>query len=112
MRTWDDYKKHVKAVSHKSKTDMEAVENLAAIIGTIIEKRSDLGISQRELASMCSIPQSSVARIESFQTMPNVATLLKIMQPLGLKLCVSTNVKRTSLHKTAKVNRRRSAYEK
>jgi DNA-binding phage protein len=27
-----------------------------------------------------------VARIESFQTTPNLDTLLKIMQPLGLKL--------------------------
>ena len=38
---------------------------------------------------MCGIPQSSVARIESFQTTPNLDTLLKIMQPLGLKLVVA-----------------------
>ena len=47
-----------------------------------------MGISQRDLAAMCGIPQSSVARIESYKTTPNLDTLLKIMQTLGLKLTV------------------------
>jgi predicted transcriptional regulator len=89
MRTWDDYKEHVKAIDSESKRDMEEVESLAAIIGAMVEKRNEMGISQRELAAMCGIPQSSVARIESFKTTPNLDTLLKIMQPLGLKLTVS-----------------------
>lgn len=42
-----------------------------------------------DLADMCVIPQSSVARIETFKTIPKIDTLLKIMQPLGLKLTVS-----------------------
>lgn len=53
-------------------------ENLAAIVGAMIEQRNTLGISQRELAAICGIPQSSVARIESFKTTPNLDTLLKI----------------------------------
>jgi len=35
------------------------------------------------------LPQSSVARIESFKTTPKIDTLLKLMQPLGLKLQVA-----------------------
>ena len=38
---------------------------------------------------MCGIPQSSVARIESFKTTPNLATLIKIFRNLGLTLQVS-----------------------
>ena len=90
MKTWNDYKEHVKAIDPESKKDMEEIESLAAIVGAIIEQRNALGISQRELANMCKIPQSSVARIESFKTTPNIDTVLKIMQPLGLKLTVST----------------------
>ena len=68
MKTWDAYKDHVKKVDPDAKRDIEEMENIAA---------------------MCGIPQSSVARIESFQTTPNLDTLLKIMQPLGLKLVVA-----------------------
>ena len=91
MKTWNDYKEHVKAIDPEFEKDIEEIEILAAIIGTMIEKRKMLGMSQRELAAICGIPQSSVARIESFKTIPNLETLLKIMLPLGLKLTVSTN---------------------
>ena len=89
MKTWDSYKDHVKKVGPDTKRDIEKIENLAAIVSKMVEKRNDLGITQRDLAAMCGIPQSSVARIESFQTTPNLDTLLKIMQPLGLKLVVA-----------------------
>ena len=89
MRTWNDYKEHVKAVDSEAKKDIEEIENLSSIITAVTAKRNALGISQRELATICGIPQSSVARIESFKTTPNLDTLLKIMQPLGLKLTVS-----------------------
>ncbi|MBE6741777.1 MAG: helix-turn-helix transcriptional regulator [Ruminococcaceae bacterium] len=89
MRTWEDYKKHVKSIDEESKKDMEEIEELASIVSAIIDKRNAMGLSQRELAQLCGIPQSSVARIETFKTTPNVETLIKIMQPLGLKLTVS-----------------------
>lgn len=89
MRTWDDYKEHVKSIDMESKKDMEEVEALAAIVGALIEQRKILGISQRDLAAICGMPQSSVARIESFKTTPNLDTLLKMMKPLGLTLTVS-----------------------
>lgn len=89
MKTWDEYKDHVKKVDPDAKRDIEEMENIVAIVSKMVEKRNDLGITQRDLAAMCGIPQSSVARIESFQTTPNLDTLLKIMQPLGLKLVVA-----------------------
>lgn len=89
MRNWNDYKTYVKKIDSQAKKDMEEMEELAVIVGAIIEKRTALGISQRDLADMCGITQSSVARIETFKTTPKIDTLLKIMQPLGLKLTVS-----------------------
>lgn len=91
MKTWGDYKDHVKCVDPNGKKEIEEAENLAAIVGAMIEQRSLLGISQRELASLCGIPQSSVARIESFKSTPNLDTLLKIFKPLGLNLTVSVS---------------------
>ena len=91
MRTWNDYKEHVKAVDPELNNDIEEVEALSSIVGAMIEKRNSLGISQRELAAMCGVPQSSVARIESYKTTPNLDTLLKLFRPLGLSLTVSNN---------------------
>ena len=68
---------------------MEEIEEISVIVGAIIEQRQALGLSQRELALRCGIPQSSVARIETLKTVPNLETVLKIMQPLGLRLTVS-----------------------
>ena len=44
---------------------------------------------QRELTEICHMPQSSVARIESYKTIPKLDTLLKITQSLGLNLTLS-----------------------
>lgn len=89
MRIWNDYKEHVKAVDPEIAKEIEEVENVSAIVGAMIEQRNALGLSQRDLAAMCGIPQSSVARIESFKTIPNLGTLLNIFQHLGLRLTVT-----------------------
>ncbi len=89
MRTWNDYKEHVRTVDPEISKDMEEVDALSQIVKAMVEQRNALGLSQRELAALCGIPQSSVARIESFKTVPNLDTLLKIFQQLGLKLSVT-----------------------
>ena len=86
MRTWEDYKKEAKVLDSSIKQDIEEMEVLAGIVSTIIEKRNELGMTQRELAKICGLPQSSVARIESCTVKPKVETLIKIMIPLGLTL--------------------------
>lgn len=91
MRTWEDYKNQAKSKSLFLKKEIEEMEMLAEIISRIIERRNELGISQRELAEICGLPHSSVARIESCNVRPKVDTLIKIMQPLGLRLSVELN---------------------
>ena len=89
MKTWNDYKEHVKTVDPVIAKDMEETEEIAAIVTAMVEQRNALGLSQRDLAAMCGIPKSSVARIESCKTTPNLGTLLNIFQHLGLTLTVS-----------------------
>ena len=88
MRTWEDYKKEAKSVSDVVKQDIEEMEVLATIVTAIIDRRNELGYTQRDLAVICGLPQSSVARIEACVVKPNVETLIKIMKPLGLTLSV------------------------
>lgn len=90
MKTWNNYKKHVKSVNTTLGNDISNIETITKIVETIIERRNSLGISQRELASLCKVPQSTIARIESYTTTPTLDTLLKILRPLGLALTISS----------------------
>ena len=89
MKTWKDYKEYVRTVDPETAKDIKETEEVAAIVTAMVEQRNALGLSQRELAAMCGLPQSSVARIESCKTTPNLGTLLNIFQHLGLTLTVS-----------------------
>ena len=89
MRTWNEYKEKIKKTDPAAGRDIEEMENIADIVLKMVEQRNALGITQRELAVMCGMPQSSVARIETMQITPNLDTLLRLLQPLGLKLVVA-----------------------
>ena len=90
MRTWEDYKKYARGLNPIVKKNIEEMEILAEIVSKIIERRQEIGMTQRELATVCGLPHSSVARIEACAVKPNVETLIKIMIPLGLTLKVVT----------------------
>ena len=86
----NEYKDKVKQSDPIGKQLLEEAEAEAAIISAMIRRRTTLGLSQRDLAALCDIPQSSVARIESSKATPRLDTLLKILRQLGLTLTVTT----------------------
>lgn len=86
MASWNDYKNHVRNTNPEIGKDIDEVEATSQIVGAMIERRHDLKLSQRDLADLCGIPHSSVARIESGKSTPNLSTLLKIFNELGLRL--------------------------
>ena len=86
---WNEYVDHVKGTDPEAYNLLDEAKAEAAIISAMIEQRNALGLSQRDLASMCEIPQSSVARIESCKTTPRLDTILKIFKQLGLSITVS-----------------------
>ncbi|MCQ2530236.1 MAG: helix-turn-helix transcriptional regulator [Lachnospiraceae bacterium] len=88
MATWTEYKNHVRETNPEIAADIDEAEALSKIVGAMIEQRHNLNLSQRELAKLCGLPQSSVARIEAGTTSPNLNTLLKLFSQLGLGLSV------------------------
>lgn len=96
MATWKDYKNYVKETNPEIGKDIDEAEAISQIVGTMIERRHDLDLSQRDLANLCGIPHSSVARIESGKTTPNLSTLLKIFHELDLSLVAEPNI--SSIH--------------
>jgi predicted transcriptional regulator len=89
---WNEYKDHVKQTDPIGKELIEEAEAEASIISAIINQRTSLGLSQRELAALCNIPQSSIARIETNKITPRLDTLIHILNSLGLTLTVIPNL--------------------
>ena len=52
MKTWNDYKEHVRTVDPEIGKDIDEVENISSIVSAMVEQRTSLGLSQRELAAM------------------------------------------------------------
>lgn len=88
MATWDDYKKYVKSVDPDCAADIDEAEEMAHIVSILIKQRTAMGLSQRELAKQCNMPQSAIARIETGKTVPKLNTLLRIMHQLNLQISV------------------------
>jgi predicted transcriptional regulator len=88
MSDWKDYKEKARNTTPEIAKDMDEVEEISAIVGAMIKKRHSLNLSQRDLADLCGMPHSSVARIESGKSTPNLTTLLKILKQLGLSLSI------------------------
>ena len=72
----------------KTESYLKESETVAQIVNIIVNRRKELGISQRKLAEMCEISKSSVTRIESFETIPNLDTLLRVFQALKLRIVI------------------------
>ena len=89
MKTWNDYKTYVKTVDPTIAKDIEEIETISAIVTAMIQQRKNLGLSQRDLAKLCDMPQSSVARIESGKIVPKLDTMVRLLKQLDLKLTVS-----------------------
>lgn len=93
MATWSEYKQHVRETNPEIGKDIDEVEAVSRIVGAMIEQRHNRNLSQRDLADLCGLPHSSVARIESGKSTPNLATLIKIFDQLDLSLTVQPSVK-------------------
>ena len=46
MKTWNDYKQHVRTVDPEMGKEMDEVENISAIVSAMVEQRTSLGLSQ------------------------------------------------------------------
>lgn len=83
---WQDVKDSMGALTDEEKRE---VDLMADIISKIVERRQELGISQRELEKLTGVRQEAICRIENMRNMPQLDTLIKLMEPLGLRLSVS-----------------------
>ena len=56
------------------------------LLQKIIQRRKKLGISQQKLADMISVPQSTIARIETEIVSPKLETIILITNALNITI--------------------------
>ncbi len=56
------------------------------LIHTLTSARQEKGLSQKELAELCGVPQSAIGRLERGKHSPQLNSLLKVLQALGYTL--------------------------
>jgi predicted transcriptional regulator len=66
----------------------------AAIAGQVAARRTQLGLSQQDLAGLCGTTQSAIARLERGGRPPRIDTLLKIADALDCDLTVELKPRR------------------
>jgi DNA-binding XRE family transcriptional regulator len=54
----------------------------------LIDARNEKKISQKELEELSGVRQPLIARIEKGRTDPQISTILRILEPLGMTLAV------------------------
>ena len=71
------------------KAEYDRLEPEFAIIRSIIRKRLETGMSQKQLAQKMGTKQSALSRLESGTYNPSLAFLKKVSEALGGKLQIS-----------------------
>lgn len=59
-----------------------------ALIGELIKARRERGLTQKQLEELSGVKQPVIARMERGTTSPNIATVMKLLAPLGKTLAI------------------------
>lgn len=59
------------------------------LLEELVKARRSAGLSQKQLEILSGVPQTCIARTEKGVTDPQLTTLLKLLEPLGLTLSIT-----------------------
>lgn len=83
MKSWKDVKDNIKSLELEEKEEIDIISKL---VTKVIDRRIELGLSQRDLAMLSGVKQPAIARFETLGSIPRLDTLVKILKALGLKI--------------------------
>ena len=76
--------------------ELEIAKKLANTISQLVIARNNKGITQQELAEMCGLKQSAIARMEKLQVIPRIDTIIRVSTYLGIELKIEEELARWS----------------
>lgn len=85
LTTWEEYKDYV-AQDEEGKRYLERAEEEYRLIDKIKTLRERKGLSQKELADLCGLKQSAIARMENMGSVPNLSTVIDICGAMDFEL--------------------------
>lgn len=87
----DDFDKYLakRLENPEFKAEWDAHELEFQVKMMILEARSELNVTQAELAERTGIRQSNISRIEKGQATPSITTLARIAKGLGKRLQIN-----------------------
>lgn len=77
-----------KGVACSAPDDIEKYRQ--SLISELVKARQNAGLSQKQLEILSGIAQPCIARTEKGTTDPKLSTLLKMLEPLGLTLSITS----------------------
>jgi ribosome-binding protein aMBF1 (putative translation factor) len=78
-----------RARSAEYQRERDRLDPFETIARQVILRRSELGLTQKELAERIGTSHSAISRLESGQHRASIATLERVGEALGLRLVVS-----------------------
>lgn len=75
-------------ISGLTPAEQAEVKLNSQILCALIDARNEKKISQKELEELSGVRQPLIARIEKGKTDPQITTVLRILEPLGMTLAV------------------------
>ena len=84
LRSWNEVQKEIFTAEEIAESALRV-----EIIGALIKARQEQGISQKKLEELSGVKQPIIARMEKGYTSPQLETVLKVLEPLGLTLEVT-----------------------
>ena len=88
---FDDAWEELKNQDNESQLTYGTAEEVARIIVELIEARVERGYSQRDLAGLCGIKQSAIARMESIESIPRLDTIIRVATALEMTMDLQTS---------------------
>ncbi len=83
MKEWSDVKGKLDSLSDD---EIKTIDLAVKLVANIIQRRVELGLTQRDLAKLSGVKQSAIARLETFGVIPRIDTLEKLIKPLKLEI--------------------------
>jgi DNA-binding XRE family transcriptional regulator len=78
-----------KGQSPDFKREFDRVHQEYQLILSLYQQRQSIGLSQLELSERCGISQQALSRLEREKHLPNLSTLIKLCDALGLQLTLT-----------------------
>ena len=80
---WDELRLELLSPGERAETDVKI-----ALLGEIINARTDSGLTQKRLEEISGVKQPVIARLEKGTTDPQLSTMIKILASMGKTLAV------------------------